>query len=227
MGGETLLGSAPWIDDRDVTVIYNGIDPKPFSGALPADIGVPPGSVVFGFVGRLEIRKGLIDLAKAWASVSEAVPDGWLVITGTGADEEQARRALGDAPRVKWLGYRADVPEILKSLDILVTPSHWEGFGFVAAEGMAAGVPVVAANASSLAEIIEDGVSGRLVPPHNPEALARSLVELAANPAERARLAFEGRNRVLNDFSVDRMIDRYEKVLVSTAESGVSRADST
>lgn len=212
---DTLLGSAPWINERDVTVVYNGIDPTPFANAAPSDLGLPSRSLAFGFIGRLEIRKGLIDLARAWPSVAESIPNAWLVITGAGADEEQARRTMGDVPRVKWLGYREDIPGILKSLDILVTPSHWEGFGFVAAEGMAAGVPVVAANASSLAEIIEDGISGRLVSPRDPGALATAMIELANNPHERSRLAKGGTERILSTFNVDRMVDRYEEVLAS------------
>jgi glycosyltransferase involved in cell wall biosynthesis len=213
---ETLLGSAPWINERDVTVIYNGIDPDPFMRASPVDPGVPPGSMVFGFIGRLEIRKGLIDLVTAWRTVAEAVPNGWLVITGTGADEQQARQALGDAPRVRWLGYRSDVPQILRSLDVLVVPSHWEGFGFVAAEGMVSGVPVVAANASSLAEIVEDGVSGRLVPPRDPRALASALIAIAGDRDERDRLASGGRTRVVSAFGVEQMVDSYEQVLERT-----------
>ena len=220
---ETLLGSAPWINERDVTVIYNGIDPAPLIDAVPADLDVPPGSVVFGFVGRLEIRKGLIDLATAWRTVAESVPNGWLVITGSGADEQEARRAIGDAPRVRWLGYRKDVAQILKSLHVLVVPSHWEGFGFVAAEGMIAGLPVVAANASSLTEIIEDGVSGRLVGSRNPMELASAMIELAVNPEERARLARGGRERVLRAFNVDRMVDGYARVLQETISARMTR----
>jgi glycosyltransferase involved in cell wall biosynthesis len=220
---DTLLGSAPWIDERDVTVIYNGIDPDPFIRASPADLGVPPSSTIFGFVGRLEIRKGLIDLVTAWRTVADAVPNGWLVITGTGADEQQARLALRDAPRVRWLGYRSDIPDILRSLDVLVVPSHWEGFGFVAAEGMASGVAVVAANASSLAEIVEDGVNGRLVPPRDPDALARALIAIAGDRDERDRLARGGRNRVVSAFSVERMVDGYEKVLKDTISAWPTR----
>ena len=220
---DTLLGSAPWIDERDVTVIYNGIDPEPFIRASPADLGIPPGSIIFGFIGRLEIRKGLIDLMNAWRSVAEAVPNGWLVITGTGADEQQARRALGDAPRVRWLGYRSDIPQILRSLDVLVVPSHWEGFGFVAAEGMASGVPVVAANASSLAEIIEDGVSGRLVAPRDPDALARALIAIAGDTELRDRLAKGGRSRVASAFGPGQMVDGYEKVLKDTISARMTQ----
>ncbi|HEX6574474.1 MAG TPA: glycosyltransferase family 4 protein, partial [Gemmatimonadaceae bacterium] len=143
---DTLLRSAPWIDMNEVSVIYNGIDPSPYESAPSTDLGVPAGSFRIGFAGRLEIRKGFIDLAHAWHKVAAALPNAWLVIAGTGADEAKARDVFADAPRVKWLGYRSDVPSILKSIDLLVVPSHWEGFGYSAAEGMAAGVATIAAN---------------------------------------------------------------------------------
>ena len=209
----TLKRSAPWIDDDSITVIYNGIDPEPFDNAEPATIDILPGSLKFGFVARLEIRKGLIDLARAWDIVARQLPEAWLVIAGKGADEEKARAVLHDAPRVLWLGYRRDVPSILRTVDILVVPSHWEGFGLIAAEGLAAGVPVIAAGASSLPEIIEDGVTGRLVPPHDPEALAKAMVEAARDPAASALMAEAGKARVREDFSVDRMVTAYQSTL--------------
>ena len=213
----TLMDSAPWIDEREITVIYNGMDPLPFEHAEPASIDVPLDAFKFAFVGRLEIRKGLIDLAKAWGAVAQALPRAWLVIAGKGPDEAKARVALGDAPRVKWLGYRADVPSILKSVDILVVPSHWEGFGFIAAEGFAAGVPVLAARASSLTEIIEDRVTGRLFPPHEPDSLANAMIEAARDPEGNRRMAEAGRRRIRNDFGVEKMVDDYECTLEKLA----------
>ena len=210
----TLLSSAPWIDEQKITVIYNGIDPVPFETAEPASIDVPSDALKFGFAGRLEVRKGLLDLARAWHAVVEALPNAWLVIAGKGADEEQARRILEGAPRVKWLGYRSDVPSILKAIDILAVPSHWEGFGLIAAEGLAAGVPVVAARASSLPEIIEDGVTGRLAAPHDPDSLARALIDAARDPRGNAVMVEAGRRRV-QDFSVEKMVDAYEATLES------------
>lgn len=209
----TLLGSAPWINADDVTVIYNGIDAAPFETAAPAPLDVPRDALKFGFVGRLEIRKGLLDLARAWQRVADALPDAWLVIVGKGADEEQARRILADAARVKWAGYQSDIPSILKALDILVVPSHWEGFGLIAAEGLAAGVPVIATRASSLPEIIEDGVTGRLVTPHDPDSLATALVDTARDPVRRAQMSAAGKTRVASDFGVEKMVDSYEQTL--------------
>jgi glycosyltransferase involved in cell wall biosynthesis len=213
----TLLSSAPWIDRAKVTVVYNGIDHRRFETATPTDLGLPANAFVFGFVGRLEVRKGLIDLAIAWREVANALPEAWLVIAGKGADERQARELLTGVKNVKWLGYRTDVPEILASFDVLVAPSHWEGFGLVAAEGLAARVPVIATRASSLPEIIDDGVNGRLVPPRDPKSLTDALIEAAGDDAANLRMVEAGVSKVRCDFSVERMIERYESVLTQVA----------
>ena len=209
----TLLSSAPWIASDNITVIYNGIDVSQFNDVSPAALDLPANSLIFGFAGRLEIRKGLMDLAKAWLAVAERLPNAWLVIAGQGADEMLAREILSNAPRVRWLGYRQDIPAILKAIDILVVPSHWEGFGLIAAEGLAAGVPVVASKASSLQEIIQDGVSGRLVPPHDPDSLATALIEVADDPDLRVRMAEAGQTRIRTEFGVEKMVAAYERTL--------------
>jgi 2-deoxystreptamine N-acetyl-D-glucosaminyltransferase/2-deoxystreptamine glucosyltransferase len=136
-----------------------------------------------------------------------------VAIAGKGPEEERAREILAHARRVHWLGFRTDVPSVMRALGILAVPSHWEGFGYVAAEGLAAGVPVVAADASSLPEIVRDEMEGLLVEPGNPEYLAAALVRLAGDPAIRARMAAAARERVRAEFTVERMLDRYEELL--------------
>lgn len=210
---ETLLSSAPWLRPVAVTVIHNGIDPEPFARAEPAPLPVPPGAVVIGFVGRFDDRKGILDLARAWPVVAAALPDAHLVMVGKGPEEDAARTLLADAPRVHWLGFRSDVPPVLSAMDVLAVPSHWEGFGLVAAEALAAGVPVVAANASSLPEIVRDGREGLLVPPKDSPALAAALIRLGGDAEARRAMGAAGRARVAAEFSLDRMIDRYEELL--------------
>lgn len=209
---ETLLKSAPWLGEDRVVVIHNGVDPAPIDEAAPVDLGLPDGSIVIGFTGRLETRKGLFDLVSAWPRVAAAIPEAHLVIVGRGPEEARARSMLGESPRVRWLGYRTDVPGLLKAFDIAVVPSHWEGFGLIAAEAMIAGLPVVAANASSLPEII--GPHGRLVPPRDPHALAAALIDLAGNPSLRRNMGARGRESVLSRFGIDRMVDEFEGTLL-------------
>jgi glycosyltransferase involved in cell wall biosynthesis len=212
----TLLASAPWLDPERMTVIYNGIDAAEIDAAEPVSLGLPEESVVIGFIGRLERRKGLIDLIEAWPLVERAVPTARLVIAGRGPDEAQAKSRLRDGSRVRWLGYQNDVPSVLKSLDIAAIPSHWEGFGLIATEAMAAGVPVVVANASSLPEIVRNRKEGLLVPPGDPEALAAAMIELARDAGLRMTLGSAGKVRVTEKFGLDRMIGDFEKVLEGT-----------
>lgn len=208
----TLLGSAPWLDPARLTVVLNSIDPARFRDARPADLGLPSGSLAVGFVGRFEGRKGLIDLLDAWPSVAAAVPRAHLVLAGAGELEDAVARRARDLPRVRLLGLRTDVPAVMRALDLLLVPSRWEGFGMVALEGLAAGIPVIAAGASSLPEIVRDGVDGVLVPPGDPAALAGATIALLRNEPERARLREAGPARAA-EFSPDRMIDGFEAVL--------------
>ena len=213
----TLLESAPWLDGEKVSVIHNGIDPVSVDSVRPADLKLPSDAIVMGFAGRLETRKGLLDLMRAWPTVASAVLNAHLVIAGKGPDEATARAIVGDSPRVQWLGYRTDVPAVLRALDIAVVPSHWEGFGLIAAEAMLAGLPVVAANASSLPEIITDGVHGRLVEPRDPVSLANALIRMAREPEVRSRMGTAGRARALAEFGEEKMLDAYEQVLSSVS----------
>jgi glycosyltransferase involved in cell wall biosynthesis len=166
-----------------------------------------------GFLGRFDERKGLLDLARAWPAIAAAVPRVHLVLGGKGPLEDETRAVLADAPRVIWAGFRSDVAAFLGALDLLVVPSHWEGFGLVAAEALAAGLPVVAAAASSLPEIVRHGREGVLVPPHDPVALASAVIGLLRDPEGRKRMAAAGLARVREEFTVDRMVDRYESLL--------------
>lgn len=218
----TMLASAPWLRPERVRVIHNGIDTAALDALAPADLGLPAGALAIGFVGRFDERKGILDLARAWPAVADALPHAHLVMVGKGPEEDRARALLADAPRVRWLGYRADAAAVMRALDVLTVPSHWEGFGLVAAEALAVGTPVVAAEASSLPEIVRHGAEGLLVPPRDPAALADALVTLGREGEMRARMAAAGVERIRTRFSLEGMIGRYEAVLREVVESGQS-----
>jgi glycosyltransferase involved in cell wall biosynthesis len=176
-------------------------------------LGLPAGAIVFGFVGRWEIQKGVWELAQAWPRVAAVLPHAHLVVVGWGPLEREFRDALRDAPRVLDLGFREDIPELMKAFDVLVAPFHNEGFGLVLAEAMAAGVPVVAARAGAIPELIEDGAEGRLARVEDAAALASAMVELGSDAELRARMGAAGYARVRRDFSWERMIEGHEELL--------------
>jgi glycosyltransferase involved in cell wall biosynthesis len=207
----TVLASAPWLEPSRVSVIYNGIDASRYADADPIALDVAPGSVCFGLIANLGRRKGVEELARAWHTVAAAVPNGQLVIAGKGGAEERFRQLLGDAPRVHWLGYRKDIPQILSALDVLVLPSHYEGAPNVVLEAMAASVAVIATGVSGTPELVRDDIEARLIPPRDADALAAAMIELAHDPETRRRFAEAGHARALDRFTIEGMLDRYEE----------------
>jgi len=216
-----MLGSAPWLSGEAVSVIHNGVDPGPFDEAESASLGLPERALVFGFVGRFVEWKGVLKLADAWRAAAPRLPDAHLVIAGEGEMEDAMRARLGDTGRVHWLGFRRDVPAVMRALDVLVFPSWMEGFGLAALEAMAAGVPVIAADAGALPEVVGHEREGLLVPPRDADALVAAMIRLAEDGALRHRLGTEGKARVRREFSVRRMVDAYEDVLVRAGPAGV------
>lgn len=214
----TMLQSAPWLKADDVIVIHNGIDVRPIEEAAPADLGLPAGAIVIGFAGRFEARKGIRELVAAWPRIALSIPEAHLVLVGAGgAEEGEARTRLAGVPRVHWLGFRSDIAAVMQGLDVLVMPSRKEGFGLVLAEAMAAGTAVVASNATNFPELIDNGVEGRLFEVGNPAALADAVISLARDPVARERMGRAAMRRIRRDFQLDRMLDRYERVLGDVA----------
>ena len=134
------------------------------------------------------------------------------------------RERLAAAPRVRFLGFQQDVPALMAALDLLVHPAREEGIPNVIMEAMAAGKPVVSTAVGGVAELVRDGVDGRLVPPDDPAALARAVLELANDPERRRRMGEHGRERVLRTCSLERMIDQYEELLREVASTSAKRA---
>ena len=221
----TVLASAPWLAPEQVRVIYNGIDLDEVARAGRAELGLPEDAVVFGFVGRFEEQKGIFELAEAWPKVACEVPSAHLVLVGWGKLEAHMRSALADAPNVHWLGFREDVPSLMKAFDVLVAPFHQEGFGLVLVEAMAAGVPVVAARASSSPELVDNGVEGLLTPLRDADALARAMIELGRNPELRACIGARGHTRASRDFSAERMVQGHVRLLEEVVRRGRIRRD--
>ncbi|WP_022928907.1 glycosyltransferase [Patulibacter americanus] len=163
---------------RDVTVTGRPIDPDP----APVDPPwTPDGRPVVAFLGPIARRKGPLDLVSAAEGVRIAVPRVRVVVIGDDPPDADAdytrlvdRRA--EATGVERWGRQPGGAGLLRHVDVLVVPSEREPFGTVAAEALALGVPVVASAVDGLVEVVRDGVTGRLIPPHDPQALAHGVI---------------------------------------------------
>ena len=179
----------------------------------PPDDG--PARPVVGFVGRIEPRKGPLDLVRAAAQIRAGAPGARIVLVGDdpydSAPEYAARvRQAEGVEHVPWV---ADGAAVMRHLDVLVAPSRQEPFGTVLAEAMAAGTPVVATRVGGLAEVVADGVTGRLVTPGRPDELAAAVLEVLA---ARVRMSAAARARAQR-FGADAYADRVEAILLAAA----------
>jgi glycosyltransferase involved in cell wall biosynthesis len=197
-------------------VIYAGVE----TGSQPPAEVTPGGTLKLGVLARLIPLKNVESVINATARLAAMGIEVRTEIAGSGLSESSLRElvsGLGVADRVRFLGWRTDVDELLASWDLLVVPSLEEGFGLSALEAMAAARPVVASRAGGLSEIVVDGVTGRLVPSGDTDALVRSIAELAKDRRRMALMGNEGWERARTHFSVELMAQRatelYDRLL--------------
>jgi glycosyltransferase involved in cell wall biosynthesis len=201
--------------DAPVSLIYNGVDLDRYDNqeaccTLSEEYGMEPGSQIVGAVARLEPEKGHPTLLEAWPMVLREVPDAYLLIVGEGSRRdalEALAREHRIAHRVVFTGRRDDVPAVTAALDVAVLPSYREAQGMVILEAMALSRPVVASNVGGIPEMIEDGVTGLLVPPHDAAALAAAIVRLLKNHPLADTLGRAGHDMVHDRFCIELMVD--------------------
>lgn len=217
--GEILRAETHIRADKYV-VIHNGIDPAELDAA-PAraearrGLGLPADALVVGEVAHLALHKGQRHLIGAVGRLVADHPDLHLVLVGAGPDRaalEAQVAALGLSMRVHLLGARGDLPTVLAALDVLALPSTFEGFGIVQAEAMYLGLPVVATDHGGSTEVVDEGITGYLVPFGDEAALTDRLGRLVEDAGLRARMGEAGRDRVLARFTSERMGDAYARL---------------
>ena len=204
-----------------VRIIPNGIDverfsPRPVDEALRREIGLRPGAPVAGIVARLRSEKNVELFLDVANKIRREMPATQFLIIGDGPDRaalEERSRALGLADRVRFVGNRADVPELLALMDVFVLTSHIEASPVSILEAFAMGKPVVATQVGSVAEAVRDGENGFLAPAGDGDALAARTVELLQNPATAAAMGKKGREFVVEQASVDVMVSGYEQLI--------------
>jgi glycosyltransferase involved in cell wall biosynthesis len=184
------------VADR-LTVICNAVDTERYPAsidraALRRQLGFGPHDHVMTMVGTFKRQKGHVHLLDAAASVAGQLAGLHIVLVGDGelAEAIEARvAALGLDGRVHLLGTRRDVPELLAASDSFVLPSLWEGLPVALVEAMASRMPVIATAVSGTSQVMVAGVTGWVVPPGDPGALARAMVELVSDPSRAAAMA--------------------------------------
>ena len=177
--------------------------------AMRTSLGVPVHAPLVGAVGRLNPQKAPLDFVRAAARIRDQRPDTHFIWVGTGPLAAQARAMAeesGLAHVFHFTGQRNDVHDILCGLDVFVLASRWEGFPLTVLEAMAAGVPVVATDVDGTREAVRHDDNGLLVPPGDPGALARAVLDVLDNPERARRLGQRGRERVEQEFTRERML---------------------
>ena len=202
------------------TLIYNGVDLKRYDEQEPCctlseEYGMEAGSQIVGVVARLESEKGHSTLLEAWPAVLQVVPEAYLLVVGEGscrAELEAQARDLRIAHRVVFTGRRDDVPAVTAALDVAVLPSYREAQGLVVLEAMALGRPVVASAVGGIPEMIEHGVTGLLVPPHDAAGLARAITLLLTDHPYADTIGRAGKDLVHERFCVEIMVAEIEEI---------------
>ena len=205
------------VPKNKIRVIQNGRDLDRFApanvnrrSATRAALGLGDAPAILTMA-RLDEQKGHRHLIDAIAIVAERRPNLVTLLAGDGPLERSLRAqcaALGLTDRVRFLGYRRDVPELLEAADLVVLPSLYEGLPLVAIEALAAARPMVATEVDGTPEVVIHERTGLLVPPANPVALAGAIERLLNDSALAARLASEGRRFVHENFAVRRQIEQ-------------------
>jgi glycosyltransferase involved in cell wall biosynthesis len=223
-------------------VVYLGVPLEEFSrprdaAAIAADrraLGVPADAFAVGTVTRLMPSKGNEYLVDAARHVVDRAPLARFYIVGEGelqSELEARARALGLGDRLTFCGFRRDVAEAFSAFDLAVFPSLWEGTPLTVLEALAMGKPIVATDADGLQDVLTDGTDARIVPRRDARALADAIVALAADPAERARLAANARTTGAR-YDIDTFVRKMEQLYVllhetsrATSRQGILRED--
>ncbi|MGY1604192.1 glycosyltransferase [Geodermatophilus sp. SYSU D00815] len=187
---------------------------------LRAGLGLPADAPLVALVGRIEDQKGVDLLVRAVPAVLAQVPRAHVLVVGDGTRRTQAEALaaeLGVSGSVHFTGWRHDLADVMRAIDVLALPSRWEAFGIVNLEAMAAAKPVVGFAVEGIPEVVVHGETGLLSPAGAVDDLARDLVRVLSDPALAARLGAAGRRRFVEHFTPERMaqahVELYERLL--------------
>jgi glycosyltransferase involved in cell wall biosynthesis len=240
LGGAVVTNAVPirdslvredGFDPRKVHVIHNGVDIAKFRSARNDRVRLFPdagqGKLVV-LVGNMHTDvKGHPWLIASAPAVHREFPDAQFILVGDGEQRssfEKQAEDLGVIRNFRFLGRRSDIPEILASCDVAVLPSRAEGLPNAVLEYMAAGLPVIVSRVGGNAELVQDGVTGILVPPQDSAALSAALLKLLAEPSLARRLAQAGHEFAVRNFSFERFVQEVDALYTDLlSDKGRSR----
>jgi len=206
------------VPSEKLVVIYNSVEISEYQGGVDVarireELEIDPAHTVVGTVSRLDEAKGIRYFLQAVPEVLIRNSEVSFLIVGDGSQRrelERLARDLGIESRVIFAGYRPDVVKMLAIMDVFVLPSLYERFPNAVLEAMAIAKPVVATRVGGTPEAVEDGVTGLLVPPRDPKALAEAIIALLQDRERAEAMGRAGRERVERYFSAERMVQETE-----------------
>ena len=208
-----------------ITIITNGINTLPVTPLSEAEkvslrqsLRVGTSDLLLLTVARLQPQKGHTYLLDAIPRILQAVPQALFVFAGDGplCEELQAKaHALSVEHAVRFIGVYTEIPQLLQTADVFVLPSLWEGLPVAMLEAMLAGIPVVASQVEGVEEVIQNDENGLLVPPGDPEALSRALIQLLQDRSAQEKLGAAGKATVEKEYTAERMCRSYEELFTN------------
>lgn len=199
------------IKEGRIVVVNNGINLSKYnSGKNPEfieSLGIPRDAYIFTTVGRLIDQKGIDILIKAF---SKGLPNAYLIVAGQGVKElelKEMAKSLGVSDRVRFLGSRGDIPEVLASSDCFVLASRWEGLGIVVLEAMASKLPIIISDFMAGRDMIKNGFNGIVVERENEKALHDEMKRVMEDKSLASKLAQNAYEKV-KDFSIESHVSK-------------------
>jgi glycosyltransferase involved in cell wall biosynthesis len=207
------------VSSSKLHLIYNGVDISRFNHTKSRKIvretlAIPDANLVFAIVANLIPYKGHSVLLHALSIASSQINKPWaLLIIGRDdgiGDNLKLQAEQYNLSNIHWLGSRADIPDVLQSADIGILSSLEEGFSNAILECMASGLPMVVTDVGGNKEAVVDGVTGFVVPPNDPNALAQALVKLANNEYLRKQYSRASLERISTEFTIEACVNKYD-----------------
>lgn len=228
-----FLGTPPFMPPTALPVVYSGIDVHRFHpnlnrDALRRELRLAHDIPLVAMVARFQTVKGHDTFQQMARRVLQQRPDAHFVVAGeavfgVGSEQRYKQRILAQhaadpllRERLHYIGFRDDVEQVFAAADVVVCASDFESYGKANLEAMACGKPVVSTNRGGPQETVRDGETGYLVPPHDPQALAKRVVALLNDPAARERMGQAAREHIVQRFSTEQTTIAYVKCLQST-----------